>query len=185
MTHLDGARCSLRPLRLSDSTESIKWRNDPETRRAVLGYRFPITDAMEKAWFDAALADQGGKRVTFAVEDRSDSALIGFVHLANIDWIDRCADFGITIGSKQHRGLGIGTEATSLMLEFAFGKINLRRISLRYIADNQAAARIYSKMGFKIEGCLRAAAFQDGLYCDVVLCGLLREEWNTLISTPG
>jgi RimJ/RimL family protein N-acetyltransferase len=183
MTDFEGVKCRLRPLRLEDISESIKWRNDPETRRSVMGYRFPITEAMEKEWFNDILTDQGGKRVSFAVESRATSKLVGFVHLTNFDWIVRCAEFGITIGPKQERGQGLGSEATCLVLQYAFDALNLKRISLRYISDNETAAHIYNKIGFVVEGRLRAAAYEDGRYCDVVLCSMLCAEWRARLSS--
>jgi RimJ/RimL family protein N-acetyltransferase len=174
---MEGRTCRLRPLRASDASESINWRNDAQTRRDALGYAFPVTEAMERAWYDRALADQGGKRVSFAIEDCSDAALIGFVHLTDIDWIARSADFGITVGRKDRRGKGIGTEATRLILGYGFDTLNLERVALRYIEDNRAAARIYEQIGFVVEGRLRSAAFVDGKRYDIVVCGLLRKEW--------
>ena len=70
---------------------SLAWRNDPATRDAVLGYRFPVTEKMEEGWYDRILADQGGKRVSLAIEDLADSAHVGFVHLSDIDWPCRSA----------------------------------------------------------------------------------------------
>jgi RimJ/RimL family protein N-acetyltransferase len=181
MSQLVGKRCRLRPLRLDDSNESVKWRNDPETRRNAMGFRFPVTEAMEKAWFDRALAGQDPQRVTFAIEDHA-ATLVGFVHLTDIDWVSRSAEFGISIGSKVHRGVGLGTEATTLMLDYAFDQLNLKRVGLRYIADNKAAAQTYDRLGFTVEGRLRAATFEEGKYHDIVVCGLLRSEWNSLPS---
>jgi RimJ/RimL family protein N-acetyltransferase len=174
---MEGKTCRLRPLRASDASESIGWRNDAQTRRDALGYAFPVTEVMERAWYDRLLADQAGKRVSFAIEDAGDAALVGFVHLTDIDWISRTADFGITIGRKDRRGKGIGAEATRLILGYAFDTLNLERVGLRYIEDNGAAARIYGQIGFVVEGRLRSAAFADGKRHDVVICGLLRKEW--------
>jgi hypothetical protein len=46
---MDGKTCRLRPLRASDASESIGWRNDAQTRRDALGYAFPVTEVMERA----------------------------------------------------------------------------------------------------------------------------------------
>jgi len=178
MTVLSGRTCRLRPLGRSDLVHSVKWRNDPAVRDAVIGYRFPVTDKMEEGWYDRVLADQGGRRATFAIEDCADNALVGFVHLTGIDWPCRSAHFGIVIGETDRQGRGIGGEATALALRYGFDTLNLTRIELRVLDDNVRARRIYAKLGFVEEGRLRRAAFVNGAATDVIVMGLLREEFR-------
>jgi RimJ/RimL family protein N-acetyltransferase len=177
MTVIAGRRCRLRPLSRSDLSHSLKWRNDPAVRDAVLGYRFPVTEKMEEGWYDRVLADQGGKRATFAIEDL-DGALAGLVHLFDIDWPCRLAHFGIVIGESSRQGRGIGSEATALMMAYGFDTLNLERIELRVVDSNVRARHIYAKLGFADEGRLRRAAFIAGAPADVIVMGLLREEFR-------
>lgn len=178
MTVIVGQKCRLRPLQRSDLARSIVWRNDPTTRNAVLGYRFPVTEKMEEGWYDRILADQGGKLASFAVEDLSDDTHVGFVHLSDIDWPCRSARFGIVIGDSTRQNRGIGSEATELMLVYGFETLNLDRIELRVIDDNDRARRIYRRLGFEEEGRLRSAAFSNGAAKDVIVMGLLRPEFR-------
>ena len=178
MTVIVGETCRLRPLQRSDLMRSIEWRNDPATRNAVLGYRFPVTEKMEEGWYDRILADQGGKRASFAVEDLSDNVHVGFAHLSDIDWPCRSAQFGIVIGDKRRQRRGIGGEATELVLAYGFDTLNLCRIELRVVDGNSHARHIYRKMGFVEEGRLRRAAFLDGTTVDVIIMGVLREEFQ-------
>ena len=178
MTIMVGTRCRLRPLGRSDLSHSIKWRNDPAVRDAVMGYRFPVTEKMEEGWYDGVLADQGGRRASFAIEDLGDGALVGFVHLADIDWPCRSAHFGIVIGETDRQGRGIGSDATILALRYGFDTLNLERIELRVIASNERACHVYLKLGFVEEGRLRQAAFAAGAATDVIVMGLLRSEFR-------
>jgi RimJ/RimL family protein N-acetyltransferase len=178
MTVIVGRKCRLRPLSRSDLIHSLKWRNDPAVRDAVLGYRFPVTEKMEEGWYDRVLADQGGKRATFAIEDLADGALVGLVHLFDIDWPCRLAHFGIVIGETDRQDRGIGSEATALMVAYGFETLNLERIELRVIDSNVRARHIYARLGFADEGRLRRAAFVAGATADVIVMGLLREEFR-------
>jgi RimJ/RimL family protein N-acetyltransferase len=178
MTLISGRACRLRPLSRDDLAHSVKWRNDPAVRDAVIGYRFPVTDKMEEGWYDRVLADQGARRATFAIEDGADGALVGFVHLTDIDWPCRSAHFGIVIGETDRQGRGIGGEATALAVRYGFDTLNLARIELRVLDDNVRARRIYSKLGFVEEGRLRRAGFVNGAPADVIVMGLLREEFR-------
>jgi RimJ/RimL family protein N-acetyltransferase len=54
----------------------------------------------------------------------------------------------------------------------------MRRIDLRVYGFNTAAIRSYEKAGFIREGLLRKAQLISGRYCDVVVMGILEEEWD-------
>src|SRR5437868_11308348 len=128
MTVIVGRKCRLRPVRRADLARSIEWRNNAEIRNAVLGYRFPVTEKMEESWYDRILNEQGQRRASFAIEDLTDGALVGFVHLSDIDWPCRLAHLGIVIGETDRQDRGIGREATELALAYAFETLNLERI---------------------------------------------------------
>ncbi len=157
---------------------SIEWRNDAAVRNAVLGYRFPITEKMEEGWYDRILGEQGQRRASFAIEDLADAALVGFVHLSDIDWPCRSAKFGIVIGEVERQDRGIGSEATELAVAYGFDTLNLERIELQVVATNARASHIYRQMGFVEEGRRRRAAFFDGAPADVLVMGLLRHEFR-------
>lgn len=177
MTLIVGQLCRLRPIRRSDAMISIGWRNNPEIRNAVMGYRFPVTETMEDRWYDQVLAEQSGRRATFAIEENIDGVFIGFVHLTEIDWPSRAAQFGIVIGDTSRQCRGIGSEASRLALRYAFNTLNLDRLELRVSEPNTRARHIYQKLGFREEGRLRRAAFIDGVAIDVMVMGILREEF--------
>jgi RimJ/RimL family protein N-acetyltransferase len=168
----------LRPLRAADRVVSVRWRNDPDIRDNILGYRFPITEAMEAEWVDAVLKDQSRSRIVLAIEDKSDGTLVGFVYLNNIDWFSRNAEFGILIGERSRHGKGLARDALELVANYAFGTLNLHKIYLRVVAFNKRALNLYRTFGFAEEGIQRQQAFLREGYHDVVLMGLLRREFE-------
>lgn len=180
MTVIVGEKCRLRPIRRGDSAISIAWRNDPTIRDGALGYRFPVTETMEEGWYDGILADQNGRRASFAIDELVDSKLVGFVHLMAIDWPCRAAQFGIVIGETSHQNRGIGSEATQLSLVYAFDTLNLDRIELRVVDDNLPAQHIYKKLGFAEEGRLRRAAYVNGVTIDIIVMAVLRNEFRPM-----
>jgi RimJ/RimL family protein N-acetyltransferase len=131
---------------------------------------------MEEAWYDRILADQGGKRASFAIEDLSD----GVPSASPIS----ATSTGWPIGTIRHRDRrrdatgSRGMDATKLTLVYGFEILNLDRIELRVIDDNARARHIYEKMGFVEEGRLRRAAFVEGAPADVIVMGFLREEFR-------
>jgi RimJ/RimL family protein N-acetyltransferase len=91
---------------------------------------------------------------------------------------DRRASFAIGIHSPNWLGKGIGTDATRMVLKFAFSTLKLHRISLRVIAYNSRAIRSYEKSGFVIEGREREAGFVDGEWHDDIMMGILDREFS-------
>ena len=168
----------LRPLRESDHSTSVRWRNDQDIRDNVLGYRLPVTEQMEADWVNAVLKDQSRTCVILAIEDRADAVLVGFVYLNNIDWFARNAEFGILIGERSRQGEGLAKDALTLVADYAFTTLNLNRLYLRVVAFNKRALRLYRSFGFVEEGVQRQHAFVQGRYSNVVLMGLLRREFN-------
>lgn len=179
MISYTGKKVRLRPLRMSDKAHSQLWRNDPEVRENVLGYRFPVTEAMEDRWYEGALRDSGGKRAIFAVEDLTDDACVGFVQLNRIDWIARTAYLAIVIGDRSRQGRGLGADALRVLFRYGFDCLNLRKICLEVPSYNQRAQQLYGDLGFASEGTLREQIFLENQYHDLILMGLFREAFES------
>ncbi len=57
-------------------------------------------------------------------------------------------------------------------------EMNLNKVGLEVFSFNKAAIKCYKKLGFIVEGTLRQELFRAGKYHDVIIMGLLREEWE-------
>ncbi len=179
MLKLESRLIRLRPLRPADLATTLSWRNDPAIRDNALGHRFPVTEVMERRWIDAALDGTDTSRAVFGIEDRADEKLVGYTQLNSIDSLARHARFGMLIGDADRHGRGLGRDALTLTLAFAFHTINLRRIHLQVVASNERALRLYERAGFLREGVLREHVFVDGAYRDLILMGLMRDAART------
>jgi RimJ/RimL family protein N-acetyltransferase len=65
-----------------------------------------------------------------------------------------------------------------LLLDYAFNQLNLHRVWLRVIEDNERAIHIYEKIGFQHTGRLRQCVFKQGYYQDLLLMDILRDEYR-------
>jgi RimJ/RimL family protein N-acetyltransferase len=179
MAFAEGSLVTLRPLERSDLNERyLGWLNDPEVTRYTETGTFPSTaDDLENYYRSVA----GSKNdVMLAVVDKKSGRHVGNVKLGPIHWVHRCATLGILIGEKEFWGKGVGLEATRLMVEYGFRRLNLHRIDLGVFAEHEAAVRCYEKAGFKVEGRLRDDLFQGGEYKDRLWMGLLHSEYKPL-----
>ncbi len=172
---IESKRLGLKKL---DSTELQQcycdWLNTPKVTRFLVSGRFPSNMEDIASFISTANSE---KRVTFAIYLKDVERHIGNVKLDNIDWISRKADFGIMIGDTQQWGMGYGSEATRLVVDYGFSVLNLERIYLGVLKDNFSAIRTYEKMGFIKEGCRQRDQYVEGRFVDSVVMGITRAQW--------
>ena len=167
----------LRALEPRDVDVTVQWRNDPEIRDQILSFRFPVSHVMEVRFIERAIEGAGNNQCVAGIVDRSDGALCGLVYLRDIDWISRHAALGIMIGRRDRQGHGFGRRALRLMLHQAFNVLNLERVYL-YVAEyNDRAKNLYNAAGFTHEGTLRQHVALEGRYYNLLVMGMLRNEF--------
>jgi len=84
----------------------------------------------------------------FGIYIQSNNNYIGNIKLDNIDFKDKIADIGLFIGDQGEWGKGYGTEAISIISEFAFNQLNLLHIIAGINNDNKASIKSFIKNGF-------------------------------------
>jgi RimJ/RimL family protein N-acetyltransferase len=134
----------------------------------------PVPFAAYEKSFEKRL--ESHEHYRFAIE--VDGKLIGDMQLQLCDRRSRVAGVGMGIYDREYLGKGYGREALALFVEWAFNIQNYTRLWLSVWASNERALRCYRAVGFVEEGRQRRQEFVDGEYVDVVLMGLLREEWR-------
>lgn len=60
-----------------------------------------------------------------------------------IDYHNRAGLSGIEIGEPMARGIGLGTETTTLMIDYAFTALGLRNVMLTVSEPNTGGRRAY------------------------------------------
>ncbi|MBI4769217.1 MAG: GNAT family N-acetyltransferase, partial [Chloroflexi bacterium] len=103
---------------------------------------------------------------------------IGSCGLHRIQWRERSAELGISIGDRSYWGRGYGTDTVRTLVNHGFGTLNLNRIFLRVFAHNARAIRAYEKAGFQQEGRLREDHYFGGEYVDTLILSVLQSEWR-------
>ncbi len=113
---LIGTKIYLRPLEREDAPVLAPWFNDPEVTRTLLIYR-PISLRAEEEFLEKIYQSQHD--LVLGVALKATDKLIGAAGLKEIDFKNRHANFGISIGAKEEWGKGYGTEATQLIVRHA------------------------------------------------------------------
>lgn len=78
---------------------------------------------------------------------------------------------------NEKQSKGIGTEAAKEMLKHAFYNLNLHKVYLTVLTNNQRAIKLYDRCGFKIEGTLREEVYKNGKFEDMLVMSILKKEF--------
>jgi diamine N-acetyltransferase len=175
---VQGQRVGLGALRHDLIPAYLRWRSDPEVMRGTgSSSQAPTVEAMQ-AWYEQATRP-GNREVHFTIYDLDDVAPVGTALLVRVDQHAGTAEFGLTIGERRNQGLG--TEATRLVLDWAFTVMGLHNILLVTFSWNLPAIRAYSKAGFREIGRRRGAVVTYGQRYDQVLMDAVADEFTDSI----
>jgi RimJ/RimL family protein N-acetyltransferase len=169
----------LRRITEADLPARVRWFNDPEVTEWLV-HEGERTLEQEREWFATLSSRELPEVLAIEVDGRH----IGDAALRNLG-NGVTADFGILIGEKSCWGHGYGTAATREVLRMGFDERSLHRIQLNALATNARAIRCYEKCGFRREGLQRQTVLKRGALADLVIMGLLREEWDALQRPPS
>jgi diamine N-acetyltransferase len=172
---VQGQRVGLGALRHDLIPAYLRWRSDPEVMRGTgESTQVPTVEAMQ-AWYEQATRP-GNREVHFTIYDLDDVAPVGTALLVRVNQHAGTAEFGLTIGERRNQGLG--SEATKLVLDWAFTVMGLHNILLVTFSWNLPAIRAYSKAGFREIGRRRGAVLTYGQRYDQVLMDAVADEFT-------
>jgi ribosomal-protein-alanine N-acetyltransferase len=103
---------------------------------------------------------------------------IGISGLGEFARRDRRATIGTWLG-RPWWGTGANHEAKALMCHLAFELLGLDRVGAYSNVEHGRSQRALERIGFEREGVLRRYHRHGGRALDVVIFGLLREDWET------
>jgi ribosomal-protein-serine acetyltransferase len=106
-----------------------------------------------------------------------DEVMVGMISLHDINYLDHKAYIGYWL-DEDNVGRGIMTDSVRAMIEYAYTELDLNRIEIRAGVENIKSRAIPERLGFKQEGVIREAEFVNGIYIDLAIYGLLRNEYK-------
>jgi len=176
IVNIVGELMALGPPRRALIPRYQRWVNDFATTRN-LGFATPQTLERETAWYDRATGTD--RLVRFTIYERATWRPIGSIELLDLDYRHGTATLGLLIGEIDARGKGFGTEATRLMLDYAFTALGLHNVMLRVFAFNHAGLRAYAKAGFREFGRRHRCHALAGRRWDEVYMECLAEDFRS------
>ncbi|MDZ7849969.1 MAG: GNAT family protein [Halodesulfurarchaeum sp.] len=180
------ARVALRTVEKEDAPFLQEHANDPAIRLPVTIDGPTSREEQEKyieedddgaAFLVSVAGEETGYNPKYVTDDDPPVEPVGFCALFHVDESAGSADIVYWI-TPPAQGQGYMTEATSMLLDYAFGQRRLHRVVARALESNRASQGLLEKLGFTLEGTERAAKFVEGEYRDVVRYSMLAPEWR-------
>lgn len=173
---LNGRSVTLRELRASDAPSLCALLTTEEVSRFINPPPTTV-EGFEKfiAW--AIRQRQAGSYVCFAVTVPGCDGAIGLFQVRQLEAGFGVAEWGFALGSA-FWGTGVFEAGASLVLEFAFDTLNVRRLEARAAVLNGRGNGALLKIGAVHEGTLRKSFPRNGQRLDQVLYAILDTEWR-------
>lgn len=161
---------------LSDASEEVKnrileLRNQPNVRKFMYTDH-EITAEEHQGWI--ASLSGNSKQQVFAVINEGKTA--GLVSLGSINERQKSAEWAFYL-DEALQGAGIGSRVEFKLLDYAFNEAGLEKLNCEVLETNFPVVRLHEKFGFVREGVRRKNVIKDGERIDVVLLGILKDEW--------
>ncbi len=173
-----GTRVYLRTMQPDDLEHVSVWAEDPVTERMV-GSQFlnaykHVYDK-DPSFYDACLTDP--TQVILIIEaNRGWDKPLGVARLFDIHLLEGYAFLEVMLTDRRAIRRGFGVEAGKLISYYGVDVLGLRRIEAKVYEYNRLSANSLRRNGFRQEGVLRKAGFQDGQCWDMFVFGILKDE---------
>ncbi|WP_203669594.1 GNAT family N-acetyltransferase [Cellulomonas pakistanensis] len=134
----------------------------------------PYARADAESYVTGMVADgwANGTQLNWAVRDAAGGTLVGMVGLGMEG--AGSAELGYWL-APEARGRGVMARAVDLVLDAAFGRLELARVFWRAFVGNGPSRAVAERAGFRVEGELRLGGVQRGVR---------RDEWvGSLLAT--
>ena len=171
---IEGKNICLREIQISDVKKNYyNWMRDPEVNQ-YLESRF-------EKWSVRRLKNYvkeikiNRDNFFWAIILKETGRHIGNIKLGPINRKHGFADLGIIIGEKPCWGKGFATEAITLVVDYAFEKLKLNKLTAGAYANNIGSVKAFKNAGFLIEGIRKRQYLYNKKYVDGVLLGCIKK----------
>lgn len=161
----------------------FQWLNDSEVTQYMFQGTFPNSLENMIAYYEQSIGSQN--QVNFAIIAKEGNVHVGNIGLNSIEWVHRTAELGLLVGDKSYWGKGVALDAVELLAGYAFDKLNLRKLWGGTQDRNVPVVVLFKKMGWTQEGRQREHVIRDDSPRDILLFGLLREEYYARVRARG
>lgn len=117
------------------------------------------------------------KRQRIGTQIYYNGEIAGSVGLTIHNWQSGFAEIGYWLGAE-FTGKGIITRATYAMINFAFNVLNLHKVILKIMTENERSITVAKRLNFAFEGVQVQQRLLRGTHYDFHVYYMLRDKWT-------
>lgn len=171
-------RIILRDFEERDVDFIYRSKNNRSINQYIVGdfIEYSYDDAV--SWVKKCMDSSENYKFWAIAENNDFQSIIGWCGISNIDKKNNNALFhGITINNPIYQDSTAYSEACLFVLEYVFEKLSLNRLYTSCLKTEKFSTLFIESIFPAREGVLRDAFFKDGQYYDLLLYGILRNEY--------
>jgi len=179
--------CRLIPLVKRNLPTVLKWRNSEHVRANMFTDHI-ISWKEHSSWYENLKRKKDSSYLVFHYKNQP----VGMVYFTNIEKRNNTCFWGFYIGAEDVPR-GVGSAMGYLGLEYAFGKLRIRKICGEVLAFNALSLNFFKKIGFSVEGRFSEHVLKNNTFTDVIFFSLFRQDWDqkkdnlkaSIFQSPG
>lgn len=168
MELLKGQQINLRALEKEDLNFLYELENNTDVWE-ISGTVTPYSKDVLTFYLENAHRDIYEVKQLRLVISNTDNKPLGLIDLYDFDPKHKRAGVGIVIVNEAERNKGIGSEALSLISNYAFSTLELRQLYANILEENKRSIYLFQKLGFVRVGVKKDWISSNGVYKDEVL----------------
>lgn len=171
-----------RPVEEDDLDDIRFLRNEPSTWMNLTSVG-QINRIEQREWHEKVSRDPRIEYYSIVKEEKAfpisfENGFLGIIRMDEIDINNRSIRVGADIVPDERRK-GYGTKAFEAILKYCFDHLNMHRLWLCVLEDNEIAKKLYKNVGFQEEGKYREAIWRDGKYHNYIVMSILEGEYKS------
>lgn len=123
--------------------------------------------------FDEIVATMSGKTFMVLAQDQ----IVGMVMHFNQNEFSRKVEMGCLI-DKSCEGNKIGSTAAKILIYYLLNTLNLYKVSMTSVSDNDRVNKIVEKLGFSKEGHFKNSVYYDGEFHNENFWAIFKGDFN-------
>ena len=168
-------RIKLRAIEPEDIDVLFLWENDQDIWK-VSNTTSPFSRFVLEQYIANSHQDiYTNKQLRLMIETVGDEKVtIGSIDLFDFDPKNKRAGIGILI-EKEYRNNGYASEALNLLIDYAFGVVDLHQLYCNICDDNETSMKLFQNAGFQVVGVKKEWIKNSEGYQDEYLLQLIRK----------
>ena len=174
---LETGRLHLRPLHRRDASGLFALRTDPKVMQYMDAK--PFRSVQEACDWIVTYRRRFRKKesLVWALVTKAEERFIGYAGFWRMMPEQLRAEIAYAILPSDW-GVGLMSEATQAILDFAFQRLRVHSIEANINPDNLRSRKLLEKFGFSQEAHFRENYFFEGQFIDTVIFSILEQDWQ-------